>query len=839
MIQNSRIPSFARFAKLLPLSVSAAVITVACSAPAISQIVSSDAFNESTDHSILEVADDSEDSSTQVQASFSDPNPNAALRSEANQSLSNSSQFSSTPPTNVSSSNVNYDAPLAPRPRLKGASPRSAYNRQPGGDTSGTFASHNEPSSPAHTSQLQPRRKTNRGVNNLRSSGLRPVPEGQDQESPFPSSTGSFSSSPALTSSAYQSSTKSTTVVSDTAGANSTAKIDVSTEEFSDTPKPKYESAYLHDQAPKTASPTADTFSSPSGVQRLAPPKQLSAASLADETNEANTIQQTAYLSPAAPVKPQSFPNNQFNQQQNPSNQYRQQPQGRQQSQRGQQPQGGQRGRRGQQQGQQTRQQNLPRQTQNQTQNQSSNQSTAQSSDSSSAKAAIAKFSFDANQQSANGLPIRLMDLLRQSEGRASRSQLIPQYWETYYDWAQSISATNHRDWIAAIKAAKQTDSTSLEIAKSNAENAIQFSAIQLGKSQAKMKSLTGAAQPIIPMDSPTVTRVKTNYDAFKNRGLISQKYEGIDATLQQMHQLIVSRANTVVMAEKNTNEIKQQYSRNQATVDHLLNAARTWRAAESDFISSVIEYNKAYADYALALPYGSGPVETVVNMLIVKPRNNSTSTNSSLANSRPNLSNEANSNQNPGNNAGADYSVPYGSPSNNVANRGSNRNRGGANGNNIRPASNTTSTQPSANNFSNRNSAAGNLMQNTRQRQPSGTSPSTQATASNQAGVTSAGRGQASPATNRIQRPSQFPPSQPKQAANQLSSPNTPQNRPLQPSGGSNGFNRTRPNTQPPAGDKTAGGGNPFSPVRAADSSTGVPAANPKPPTSGFNFGG
>ena len=826
MIQNFRIPSFARFAKLLPLSVSAAVITVACSAPATSQIVNSDAFNESPDHSILEVADDADDSSARVQDSFSNPNPNATLRSETSESFSNSSRLTTTPPTNVSSLNSEYDAPTAPQPRLKGATPLSGYHSQPGGNTSGTFASQNEHSSPARSSHSQRRPQTNQGVNKLRSSGLRPAPE--DQESPFPSSTGSFSSSPAAASPAFQSSSRSTTVVSDVAGSNSTAKIDVSSEDFSDMPKPKYESAYLHDQAPKRSSSAPGSFSSPSGVRKLTPPKQLSSASLVDDTSEANTIEQTAYLSPAAPAKPQSFQSNQsnqYNRQQNQPGQYRQQ------SQRGQQPQGGQRGRRGQQQGQQTTQRTLP----GQTQNQNSNQNVTQASDSTSAKSTIAKFAFDANQQSANGLPIRLMDLMRQAEGRASRSQLIPQYWETYYDWAQSISATNHRDWIASIKAAKQTDGTSLEIAKSNAENAIQFSAIQLGKSQAKLKSLTGATQPIIPMDSPTVTRVKTNYAAFKNRGMISPKFEGIDATLKQMHQLITSRANTVVMAEKNTNEVKQQYSRNQATIDHLLNAARTRRAAESDFISSVIEYNKAYADYALALPYGSGPVETVVNMLIVKPANNSATAGGSMVNGRPNLSNEASSNNNTGN----DYSVPYGNSSNSnpSTNRTANsNNRGGARQNNIRPASNTTSRQPAANSLGGQNSAANNLMQNTRQ-QTAGVNSTAQVSQPNQANAGRPGRGQASPAANKIKRPSQFPPSQPNQAANQMTAPTNSQNSPLRPS--TNGFNRPRPNAQPPAGDKTAGGSNPFSAVRAADSSTGVPAANPKPPTSGFSFGG
>ena len=250
MIQNTRIP---RFARLLTLSVSTAVLTAACSTPAVSQIVSSDAFNEPADHSILEVADDSVDNSARVQSSFSNPNTNAALTSEANEAFVNPSQFASTPPVNVSPSNTKYDAPLAPRPRLKGASPRRSYRNKSGSNTSGTFASPNETAASTKLSQLQPQQPVNRGVNSLRSSGLAPAPE--DQASPSPTSTGSFRSSPASSSTEYQSSSKSATIVSDVAGSNSTAKIDDQNQGSSNTAEPKYESAYLHDQAPQ-ATPT-------------------------------------------------------------------------------------------------------------------------------------------------------------------------------------------------------------------------------------------------------------------------------------------------------------------------------------------------------------------------------------------------------------------------------------------------------------------------------------------------------------------------------------------------------------------------------------------------------
>ena len=71
-------------------------------------------------------------------------------------------------------------------------------------------------------------------------------------------------------------------------------------------------------------------------------------------------------------------------------------------------------------------------------------------------------------------------------------------------------------------------------------------------------------------------------------------------------------------MAERAAEQVKGYYRSNQATIEQVLSAGRAWRSAEAGFVSSAIEYNKAYADYALALPYGQAPVEQVVAMLVV-----------------------------------------------------------------------------------------------------------------------------------------------------------------------------------------------------------------------------
>ena len=230
----------------------------------------------------------------------------------------------------------------------------------------------------------------------------------------------------------------------------------------------------------------------------------------------------------------------------------------------------------------------------------------------------IKKFNLENNPPEGDAISLRLADVLTQGQSRASRSMLVNQYWETFFDWAQASSAEHHRDWVNGVRVSKQTDQATVAVAKSSSENEVSHNQIQLGKSQAKLKEMLGSISAIVPADLPTVTMVKTNYAAFKQRGLVPARFDGIDETLKELHGLVAARAQTVEMAQETAEQVKQYYESNRTTIDHLLSAGQAWRDAEAEFISSTIEYNKAYADYALALPYGQAPVEKVVSMLVI-----------------------------------------------------------------------------------------------------------------------------------------------------------------------------------------------------------------------------
>lgn len=238
---------------------------------------------------------------------------------------------------------------------------------------------------------------------------------------------------------------------------------------------------------------------------------------------------------------------------------------------------------------------------------------------SSSAKVLISRFGLKETEgPSDNLVPLRLVDVLNQGQMRGNRRQLIDHYWETFDAWAQSVSAKQHRDWLNGLRVSKSTEQSTIGVAKSNAQNEVTSTRIEFGKSQSKLMSILGTRASIVPSDLPTVTMVKTNFQAFKERGLIPARLETIDQTLKDLHDLVLSRADTVLLAERTAEQVEGYYKSNRATIEQLLGAGRDWRSAEADFLASTIQYNKVYADYAMSLPYGQAPVEQVVAMLVV-----------------------------------------------------------------------------------------------------------------------------------------------------------------------------------------------------------------------------
>lgn len=222
------------------------------------------------------------------------------------------------------------------------------------------------------------------------------------------------------------------------------------------------------------------------------------------------------------------------------------------------------------------------------------------------------------------GRPTSLLEMLRQPIPVSQRRTMVSQYWETYYDWATFLSRAEHLSWLNSIASpSSPADQALLRAAKSAAGNHVLAAEIQLGKSQSRLTDFLPNRSDLLPLpsDKPLVQKYKTNYELYRQHGMIPTRLRGIDEMLPKTLRLIQNRAETVQLAKTAADNGKQALTSRQSSLATVLEAARIWRAAEQDLVATVTNYNKAIADYSLTIARSNQSPEQIVGMLIAKPK--------------------------------------------------------------------------------------------------------------------------------------------------------------------------------------------------------------------------
>ncbi|MEM7455195.1 MAG: hypothetical protein AAF456_12670 [Planctomycetota bacterium] len=239
------------------------------------------------------------------------------------------------------------------------------------------------------------------------------------------------------------------------------------------------------------------------------------------------------------------------------------------------------------------------------------------------ARSILDTFSIDAVTEPLPGRPVQLVDFL-QVTPLQQRQQMINQYWETYYDWANFRNATEYLRALQTIQAPQdQSQRVLLNAARSNAGNEVLESEIQLVKSQSILQEFLTPGAPAssgsilpLPSDTPLIQRFETHYEWYSSRGRVPQRLLGFDLVLPKALQLISDRAETVRTARAAWNQSKTA----RGGVPQMLEAARLWKETQQELIKSVVSYNRALADYSLAISPINSSSDQVIAMLISKP---------------------------------------------------------------------------------------------------------------------------------------------------------------------------------------------------------------------------
>ena len=199
---------------------------------------------------------------------------------------------------------------------------------------------------------------------------------------------------------------------------------------------------------------------------------------------------------------------------------------------------------------------------------------------------------------------------------------MINQYWSTFSDWASLSNSKKYVDWLNQIpNPGSQADGVLLHTAKSNARNRMLAAEIQLGRSLSELMEFIPTGDPnqspVLPMDSPLISKYKTHYDWYNSRQMIPPQLKGIDKMLPKTLELITSRAQTVRNAQSATKQTQNALSSGQSNIATVLEAGRLWQESLDGFVATVVAYNQAIGDYAMTISNNSRSPEQIVGMLI------------------------------------------------------------------------------------------------------------------------------------------------------------------------------------------------------------------------------
>lgn len=221
------------------------------------------------------------------------------------------------------------------------------------------------------------------------------------------------------------------------------------------------------------------------------------------------------------------------------------------------------------------------------------------------------------------GQPVKMVEMLRQPISIQQRKPMVTQYWMTYFDWANLVSAKQHQQWLVRIPPMPSvTENVILDAAKSAAADKVLAAEIQLGKSQSQltqyMPSRRSELLPL-PSDYPLIDKYTMHYETYKKRGMLPKRLAGIDQMVPKTLELIRHRAGTAKAAKSAADHAVQGIANRQATLAMTLEAGRIWRLAEQDLVASIVDYNQAIGDYSLSIPQSYKSAEQVAGMLIAK----------------------------------------------------------------------------------------------------------------------------------------------------------------------------------------------------------------------------
>lgn len=221
------------------------------------------------------------------------------------------------------------------------------------------------------------------------------------------------------------------------------------------------------------------------------------------------------------------------------------------------------------------------------------------------------------------GTPISLQNALARRTDPARYAEFVRAYWRLSQSLAAYHEALQGAVELSRLPQPREPHQQSLlQAATTAAEVEVRQARLQVLSAQWDLaERMTGEATAPLPEDLPLMSAYRSKFDAVFAGRVPPAGARRLHETFAARLALVEGRAAAVVACENAFGALADAYAQGQVELADVLREHARLHEARRAFLSSVYDYNAAIADYAYLAAGPHRSPETIVSMLVERPK--------------------------------------------------------------------------------------------------------------------------------------------------------------------------------------------------------------------------
>jgi hypothetical protein len=218
--------------------------------------------------------------------------------------------------------------------------------------------------------------------------------------------------------------------------------------------------------------------------------------------------------------------------------------------------------------------------------------------------------------------PLSLLNAVTRADGLGRRRETVEAYWQLSAAVGERFFCREESQLMSSVSVESEFDGKLLAAARSLTLARQAAADLQLASAQerlAELISLEGDRLPM-PTELPFLGRYETRIDSWFGTGNVPRRLRQLHREFPLRLTLIQRRAEAVVDFEIQLGEVLQAYQQGQVALPMLLDTIRELAGQRRAFLTEVVTYNQAIAEYSNSIVSTTLPTRTYVATLIRLP---------------------------------------------------------------------------------------------------------------------------------------------------------------------------------------------------------------------------